>query len=65
MSKTKTSLPTEANNFFETLKDHPEDILEWCDSEIKEYQKLKRLIKKSLNKIGEKEALMYGNEMES
>lgn len=39
---------SEADNFFEKLKDSPKEILEWCDSEIKEYQKLKRLIKKAL-----------------
>lgn len=39
---------TEADNFFEALKNDPQAILDWCDSEIAEYQKLKELIEKQI-----------------
>lgn len=41
---------TKADNFFDNLKDDPQSILDWCDREIEEYQKLKKLIKKHLKK---------------
>lgn len=35
-----------SDNFY-NLKDNPKEIIEWCESEIKEYQKLIDLIKKN------------------
>lgn len=37
---------SKADNFFETLKDNPQEIIEWCEAEIKEYKKLIKIIKK-------------------
>ena len=42
---------TQADNFFECLKNNPKSIIEWCDREIAEYQKLKKLIEEELNFI--------------
>lgn len=39
---------TPANNWFESLKDEPEKIIEWAKAEIREYKKLIRLIEKSM-----------------
>lgn len=39
---------TEADNFFEALKDNPQEVIEWAEAEIKEYKKLIKLIKKSV-----------------
>lgn len=36
---------SKADNFFERLKDNPQEIIEWCEAEIKEYKKLIKLIK--------------------
>jgi hypothetical protein len=33
-------------NWFETLRDNPEDIIKWCREEIEQYEKLIELIKK-------------------
>lgn len=30
---------------YKALKDNPEEIIEWCENEIKEYEKLIQLIK--------------------
>lgn len=43
---------TEADNFFEALKNDPQAILDWCDREIAEYQKLKELILKEMREKG-------------
>ena len=45
MKKNKKSA---AHNFFESLKDDPEAIIEWCEDEIKEYKKLIKLMKEQL-----------------
>jgi len=37
---------SKANNFFKTLKNNPQELIEWAESEIKEYQKFIRLLKK-------------------
>lgn len=42
----KEKKPSLAGNFFESIKNDPQAILEWCDSGIREYQKLKKLILK-------------------
>lgn len=39
-------MKTGADNFLDTLKKNPEEIIKWCEEEIKEYQKLIKLIKK-------------------
>ena len=41
---------SEADNFFKALKSNPEEILEWCDGEIAEYERLKRIIKREIKK---------------
>ena len=38
---------TAHKNFYNALKDDPKAILKWCDDEIEEYKKLKKLIKKN------------------
>jgi len=40
---------SEANNVFEALKNNPQEIIEWCENEIKEYKKLIKLIKNNLD----------------
>jgi hypothetical protein len=42
--KEEEKKPSKADNFFESFKNDPQAILEWCDNEIREYQKLKDLI---------------------
>jgi hypothetical protein len=42
----KEKTESEANNMFNALKDNPQAIIEWAESEIKEYKKLLKLIKK-------------------
>ena len=37
-----------SENFFETLKDNPKEVLKWAFAEIREYQNLIKIIKKSL-----------------
>ena len=36
-----------SNNFFEALKTNPQEIIKWAEREIKEYQNLIKLIKKT------------------
>jgi len=36
---------SKADNMYESLKDDPQAIIEWCESEIKEYKKLIKLLK--------------------
>jgi len=36
---------SEADNLYKTLKDDPEAVIKWAESEIAEYQKLIELIK--------------------
>jgi len=36
---------TAAENFFESLKNDPEKIIEWAQNEIEQYKKLIKLIK--------------------
>ncbi len=36
---------TKADSLFEALKDNPGEIIKWAESEIKEYEKLIKLIK--------------------
>lgn len=45
---TKPKEPSKADAFFESLKDNPEEIIEWAESEIREYRKLIKLIKSKL-----------------
>jgi hypothetical protein len=47
-----------SESFYETLRDNPSKIIEWCEAEIKEYRNLIKLVKKgvelkeeALNKI--------------
>ena len=39
---------TPADNMYEALKNNPQEIIDWCNREIAEYQKLKKLIIKSI-----------------
>jgi hypothetical protein len=39
---------TQADTWLEALKNNPKEIIEWCESEIREYQKLISLLKKKL-----------------
>ncbi len=41
---------SKAKDFYGTLKDNPEEIIKWCEAEIKEYKKLIKLIKKGIKK---------------
>jgi len=34
-----------AKNFFDSIKNNPQGIREWCQSEIEEYKKLIKLLK--------------------
>ena len=36
---------TKAQQFYETLKDNPQEIIDWCYEEIEEYKKLIKIIK--------------------
>jgi len=38
---------SQANNFYKALKDNPEEVIEWCEAEIREYKKLIKIIKKN------------------
>ena len=40
------SKETPADTLFDALKGNPQEIIEWAESEIKEYKKLIRIIKK-------------------
>lgn len=35
-----------AQEFADTLKDNPKKIIEWCKKEIKEYEKLIKILEK-------------------
>lgn len=39
-----------AKNFYDTLKDNPEAIIAWAESEIRAYQELIKLVKKEKKK---------------
>ena len=39
-----------AKNWYEILKENPKEIIEWAESEIKEYQRLIKIIKKNTKK---------------
>ena len=41
-----TKKTSEADNFYNALKDDPEEILKWCESEIEAYKELVKLIEK-------------------
>jgi len=36
---------TKAQNFADTIKDNPQEMIKWCRSEIKEYEKLIEILK--------------------
>ena len=42
---------TNPKEFFENLKNNPDEIIKWCKNEIEEYNKLIKLIKKLNKKI--------------
>jgi len=44
------SKKTEADNFFNSLKENPDAIIEWAKREIEEYKKLIKLITKEKEK---------------
>ncbi len=46
--KYMTKKTTKADNFAETLKDNPKEIIEWAEAEIREYQRLIAILKKEL-----------------
>jgi len=48
---TKKNKITSADNFLKSLNNDPEAIIEWCESEIKEYKKLIKLIKYNSKEI--------------
>ena len=39
---------SQADNFYKALKNNPQEVIAWCESEIREYQKLIKLIKKGV-----------------
>jgi len=39
---------TAARDFADSLKDNPKEIINWIDSEIREYKKLRIIISKTL-----------------
>lgn len=41
---------TKAENWFETLKDNPSEIISWCEAEIREYKRLIKIIKRAIKK---------------
>ena len=45
---------SEKDNFYNVLKDNPRAIIRWAKSEIKEYQKLIKLIEKQIKKDAER-----------
>lgn len=55
---------TKSNNFYNALKNNPEEIIKWCESEIKEYEKLIKLIKKgkyeTCSECGKSDETVYG-----
>ena len=44
------SKKTQADNFFNSLKENPDEIIEWAKREIVEYEKLIQLITKEKEK---------------
>jgi len=44
----KEEKKSSADTFYNSLKGNPEAIIEWCKDEIREYQKLIKLIKSKL-----------------
>ena len=40
--------------WYEALRDNPQEIIDWAEREIKEYQKLIKLIKSKMRKKGYK-----------
>ena len=46
--KKKNTDSKKAENFYNTLKDNPFEIIEWCEAEIAEYQKLIEIIQKNI-----------------
>ena len=42
--KKNSEKKTKAENFFESLKDNPKEIIAWAKREIKEYEKLIEII---------------------
>ena len=41
---------SQANTLFEILKNHPEETIKWAKTEIKEYQKLIKLLEEQIKK---------------
>ncbi len=41
---------SEAQDFADTIKDNPDEIIEWCRNEIKEYEKLIKILEKRKEK---------------
>ena len=39
-----------AQEFADTIKDNPEEIIKWAEAEIKEYEKLIAILKERLKK---------------
>ena len=37
-----------AKNFYNALKDNPQEIIEWCEAEIEEYKKLIEIIQRNM-----------------
>jgi len=37
---------SKAQSFADTIKDNPQEIIEWCHREIKEYEKLIKILEK-------------------
>jgi len=41
---------SEAEKFADSIKDNPQEIIDWCYREIAEYKKLIKILKKKLPK---------------
>lgn len=50
----KVNMSKASNNFYNALKDDPKAIVKWCKDEIKEYQKLIKLIEGGVKKLAKK-----------
>jgi len=48
MKKKKKNSPAE--DFFDSIKNNPQEIIDWCQSEIEEYKKLIRLLEEGKKK---------------
>ena len=44
----KKNIKTKADNFAEALKDNPKEIIAWARAEIREYEKLIKMLEKRL-----------------